>query len=220
MAGNIIEEYWTISNVKGGKRRFDTREEAIDNTKGKVPTCYDKMFHLEHYMVTRESISPNEKLPDQRVSYELVKPVIEEIKQLLTCYGYEYPKLIYDDSIFYIPAVVKATGIPGAKYVTDPMNIVNGIFSDEFFSQATGISLCYVTTNYALSNGPIIKVNFRSWELSIQVRPHNICLHRSLLYGRNVSLRSWEFIYPSQLRALVNKNIKSIKKYLKENKHL
>ena len=211
MADNIIEEYWTISNVKGGKRRFDTREDAIDSTKGKVPTRYDNMFHLEHHMVTRESISPNEKLPEQRVSYELIKPVIEEIKQLLTDYKGEYPKLIYDDSIFYIPAVVVATGFPGAKYVTDPMNIVNGIFSDEFFSQATGISLCYITTNHALSNGPTIKVNFGFWELFIQVRPHNICLQRTWSYGHNVSLRSWEYIYPSQLRTLVNKNIKSIK---------
>lgn len=251
-----LEDYWVIFNVKGGRRKYNTKAEAIFSLDGKVPTYGDKKFKLEHHLVTVEDVEPTVEVPNGECSYDDIKDIVGKIRELLLDgdnYTYESRLFNYDSIILYNKDVQDMLGVDINTiknnnmyyyHATDDTRrmLIEGILSEGFLSSVSRIKLISTNCDLKGCNGATICIetkwmdkaheDYKAWSdfidekiknkeplpmlsITIQVRPGDIVFHNSMIYGRHVNVRSWEYMSVEGFASLVDKNIKSIKKKFK-----
>ncbi|HAE24885.1 MAG TPA: hypothetical protein DCG33_06055, partial [Prevotellaceae bacterium] len=109
-----LEDYWVVANVKGGRRKYSTKAEAIASVDGKIPTFGEKKFKVEHHMVTVEDVEPTVKVPKGEYSYNEIKDIVNRIREFLLDgknYTYERDLFRYDNLILYDKDIQDIIGV-------------------------------------------------------------------------------------------------------------
>lgn len=167
-----LEDYWVVANVKGGRRKYDSKAEAIASVDGKIPTYGDKKFKLEHHVVTVEDVEPTVEVPKEEYLYNEIKDIVNKIREFLLDgknYIYERDLFRYDNIILYNKDIQDMIGVDintvkdkNMYYynATDDTRrmLIEGILSEGFLSNVSRIKL--VSTNCDLKgcNGATILI--------------------------------------------------------------
>ncbi len=173
-----LEDYWVVANVKGGRRKYNSKAEAIASVDGKIPTCGDKKFELEHHMVTVEDVEPTVEVPKGEYSYNEIKDIVDSIRGFLLNgknYIYERDLFRYDNIILYNKDIQDMIGVDintvkdkNMYYynATDDTRrmLIEGILSEGFLSSVARIKL--VSTNCDLKgcNGATILIETKWYD--------------------------------------------------------
>lgn len=167
-----LEDYWVVANVKGGRRKYDSKAEAIGSLDGKIPTYGDKKFKLEHHMVTVEEVEPTVEVPKGEYSYNEIKDIVGKIRELLLDgdnYTYESRLFNYDSIILYNKDVQDMLGVDINTikdnnmyyyHATDDTRrmLIEGILSEEFLSDVARIKLISTNCDLKGCNGATIRI--------------------------------------------------------------
>lgn len=173
-----LEDYWVISNVKGGRRRYNSKAEAIGSLDGKIPTCGDKKFKLEHHMVTLEEVEPTVEVPKGEYSYNEIKDIVDRIRGLLLDgknYAKEKKVFSYDYIILCNKDVQDMIGVDinditnknMANYkATDDTRrmLIEGVLSEGFLSSVSKIKLISTNCDLKGCNGATIRIETKWME--------------------------------------------------------
>ena len=167
---NKLEDYWVIGNVKGGRRKYNSKAEAIASVDGKIPTYGDKNFELEHHMVTVEDVEPTVEVPNGECSYNEIKDIVDRIREFLLNgknYTYESGLFNYDRIILYRKDIQDIIGVDintikdkNMYYynATDDTRrmLIEGILSEGFLSSVSKIKLISTNCDLKECNGATI----------------------------------------------------------------
>lgn len=167
-----LEDYWVIANVKGGRRKYNSKAEAIASMDGKIPTCGDKKFKLERHTVTVEEVEPTVEIPKGEYSYDEIKDIVGKIRGLLLDgknYTYDKDMFKYDKFILYTKDVQDMIGVDintvrdkNMYYynATDDTRrmLIEGILSEEFLSSVSKIKLISTNCDLKGCNGATIRI--------------------------------------------------------------
>lgn len=167
-----LEDYWVIANVKGGRRKYNSKAEAIGSLDGKIPTYGDKVFKLEHHMVTVEDVEPTVEVPKGEYSYNEIKDIVNRIRELLLNgknYIYERRLFKYDYMILYNKDIQDMIGVDintikdKSMYyynATDDTRriLIEGILSEKFLSGVSRIKLISTNCDLKGCNGATIRI--------------------------------------------------------------
>jgi hypothetical protein len=159
---NKLEDYWVIGNVKGGRRKYNSKAEAIASVDGKIPTYGDKNFELEHHMVTVEDVEPTVEVPNGECSYNEIKDIVDRIREFLLNgknYTYERGLFNYDRIILYRKDIQDIIGVDiNTINATDDTRrmLIEGILSEGFLSSVSKIKLISTNCDLKECNGATI----------------------------------------------------------------
>jgi hypothetical protein len=165
-----LEDYWVIGNVKGGRRKYNTKAEAIASLDGKIPTYDHKKFKLEHHMVTLEEVEPTVELPKGEYSYNEIKDIVDKIRGLLLdgknytkekgLFTYDYIILCNKDVQDMIGVdinTITAKNMCNYKATDDTRRmLIEGVLSEGFLSSVSKIKLISTNCDLKECNGATI----------------------------------------------------------------
>lgn len=167
-----LEDYWVIANVKGGRRKYNSKAEAIASVDGKIPTYGDKKFKIEHHLVTVEDVEPTVEIPKGEYSYNEIKDIVNRIREFLLNgknYIYERDLFKYDRLILNNKDVQDMIGVDintvkdkNMYYynATDDTRrmLIEGILSEGFLSNVSRIKLVSTNCDLKECNGATIRI--------------------------------------------------------------